>query len=183
MALPSKKEIEDLVSSLSEIAKGYADTPDLNGYITRVQIIAKAKELTRALITPDQAPNYHGLNVRCLIFSTTIARVTHNTPITQIAELVAIRTFMKLKVLDAIPKEGSISLEDLSKATGAQDSLLGTCSRAIIDQLCKRSPLTQLDRADGTSAWYATQSTGNRVSYGLTLGDYSCVGIPRPDSP
>ena len=32
---------------------------------------------------------------------------------------------MKLKVLDAIPKEGSISLEDLSKATGVQDSLLG----------------------------------------------------------
>lgn len=41
------------------------------------------------------------------------------------AELVAIRTFMKLKVLEAIPREGPISLEDLSKATGAQDSLLG----------------------------------------------------------
>lgn len=33
---------------------------------------------------------------------------------------------MKLKVLDAIPLEGSISLQDLSAATGAQDSLLGT---------------------------------------------------------
>lgn len=42
------------------------------------------------------------------------------------AELVAIRTFIKLKVLDAIPKTGSISLADLSKATGVQDSLLGT---------------------------------------------------------
>jgi len=41
------------------------------------------------------------------------------------AELVAIRTFMKLRVLDAIPRTGSISLQDLSKATGAQDSLLG----------------------------------------------------------
>lgn len=44
------------------------------------------------------------------------------------AELVAIRTFIKLKVLDAIPKTGSISLEDLSTATGVQDSLLGKCS-------------------------------------------------------
>jgi len=37
---------------------------------------------------------------------------------------------MKLKVLDAIPETGSISLEELSKKTGAQDSLLGmVCSR------------------------------------------------------
>lgn len=41
------------------------------------------------------------------------------------AEAVAIRTFMKLKVLEAIPATGSISLQDLSKATGAQESLLG----------------------------------------------------------
>jgi hypothetical protein len=40
-------------------------------------------------------------------------------------ELVAIRTFMKLKVFEAIPLTGSISLQNLSKATGAQDSLLG----------------------------------------------------------
>lgn len=45
------------------------------------------------------------------------------------AELVAIRTFIKLKVLDAIPKEGQISLEELSKATGVQDSLLGNDRR------------------------------------------------------
>jgi hypothetical protein len=41
------------------------------------------------------------------------------------AEAVAIRTFIKLKVLEAIPETGSISLQDLSKATGAQGSLLG----------------------------------------------------------
>jgi hypothetical protein len=66
MALPSKKEVEDLVSSLNEVAGGYADSADLNGYISRVQIIAKAKDLVRALITPDQVPNYHGLNVSVL---------------------------------------------------------------------------------------------------------------------
>jgi hypothetical protein len=43
----------------------------------------------------------------------------------QMAEVVAIRTFMKLKVLEKIPLEGSISLGDLAKATGAQESLLG----------------------------------------------------------
>jgi hypothetical protein len=41
------------------------------------------------------------------------------------AEGIAIRTFMKLKVLDAIPATGSISLRDLAKATGVQESLLG----------------------------------------------------------
>jgi hypothetical protein len=43
----------------------------------------------------------------------------------KMAELVAIRTFMKLKVLEAIPLTGSISLPELSKITGAQESLLG----------------------------------------------------------
>ena len=43
----------------------------------------------------------------------------------QMAELIAVRTFMKHKVLDAIPQDGPISLQDLSKATGVQDSLLG----------------------------------------------------------
>ncbi|KAK0630863.1 S-adenosyl-L-methionine-dependent methyltransferase [Bombardia bombarda] len=99
MALPTKNDIQAL---------GYADSPDLDGYMSRVQIIAKAKEakakeLVRALVTPDQLPNYHGLNM---------------------TELVAIRTFINLKVLEAIPKTGSISLTDLSKATGAQESLL-----------------------------------------------------------
>jgi hypothetical protein len=42
------------------------------------------------------------------------------------AEVIAIRTFIKLKVLEAIPETGSISLENLAKATGAQDSLLGS---------------------------------------------------------
>lgn len=44
----------------------------------------------------------------------------------QMAEGIAIRTFIKLKVLEAIPTTGSISLQDLAKATGAEESLLGT---------------------------------------------------------
>ncbi|KAJ4257388.1 hypothetical protein NW762_008508 [Fusarium torreyae] len=111
MALPSKQEIDDLVSSLNNAAQAYSDAPDLNGYMSRVQILEKARTLTNALITPDQKPNYHGLNI---------------------AELVAIRTFMKLKVLDAIPATGSISLQDLSKATGVQDSLLERMGRVLV---------------------------------------------------
>jgi hypothetical protein len=41
-------------------------------------------------------------------------------------ELVAIRTLMSLHVLEKIPQDGSISLQELSEATGAQDSLIGT---------------------------------------------------------
>jgi hypothetical protein len=43
----------------------------------------------------------------------------------KMVELAAIRTFMKLKILEAIPLTGSISLQELSKATRAQESLLG----------------------------------------------------------
>ncbi|KAG5746041.1 hypothetical protein H9Q70_011260 [Fusarium xylarioides] len=111
MALPNKQEINNLVSSLNDAAKAYSDAPDLNGYMSRVQILEKARTLTNALITPDQKPNYHGLNI---------------------AELVAIRTFMKLKVLDAIPATGSISLRDLSQATGVQDSLLERMGRVLV---------------------------------------------------
>ncbi|KAL2753098.1 hypothetical protein ACRALDRAFT_1083559 [Sodiomyces alcalophilus JCM 7366] len=111
MTLPSKEEIDRLVSSLNQAAGAYSDDADLDGYLSRVQIIAKARELTRALVTPDQLPNYHGLNI---------------------AELIAIRTFMRLKVLDAIPPVGSISLSDLAKNTGVQESLLERMGRVLV---------------------------------------------------
>ena len=47
------------------------------------------------------------------------------------AEVIAIRTFLKLKVLENIPLDGSISLQDLAKATGAQESLLGNINPCI----------------------------------------------------
>jgi hypothetical protein len=42
------------------------------------------------------------------------------------AELIAIRTFIKLKVLEATPARGSISVQNLAKATGAQEPLLSS---------------------------------------------------------
>lgn len=44
---------------------------------------------------------------------------------TQMTEIVAIRTLMQFHVLEGIPMEGSISLADISRATGVQDKLLG----------------------------------------------------------
>ncbi|RMJ09789.1 hypothetical protein BHE90_013890 [Fusarium euwallaceae] len=111
MALPSKQEVNDLVNGLAQASEAYSNAPDLNGYMSRVHVLEKARALTNALITPDQKPNYHGLNI---------------------AELVAIRTFMRLKVLDAIPASGSISLKDLSQATGVQDSLLERMGRVLV---------------------------------------------------
>jgi hypothetical protein len=63
MALPSKQEVEALVSELAGVAKGYTDTPNLNGHVSCAQIIAKAKDLFRTLVTADMTPIYHGLNV------------------------------------------------------------------------------------------------------------------------
>jgi len=40
-------------------------------------------------------------------------------------EMVAIRTCQKLKVLQFIPVDGSVSLQDLAKASGVQESMLG----------------------------------------------------------
>ncbi|RSL92312.1 hypothetical protein CEP52_013901 [Fusarium oligoseptatum] len=111
MALPSKQEVNDLVNDLAQASQAYSDAPDLNGYMSRVHVLEKARALTNALITPDQKPNYHGINI---------------------AELVAVRTFMRLKVLDAIPASGSISLKDLSQATGVQDSLLERMGRVLV---------------------------------------------------
>lgn len=63
-ALPTAEELQVLIADLTTLAQSYSPAPDLNGYISRVQVIAKAKEISRLLVSPDQTPNYHGLNVR-----------------------------------------------------------------------------------------------------------------------
>ncbi|KAK0736604.1 O-methyltransferase-domain-containing protein [Apiosordaria backusii] len=132
MALPSKQEVQHLVKQLTEVANNYDDSASLAGYLSRTEIIARAKELQRALITADKTPTYHGLNVSVFYVHFPMA------------ELIAIRTFIKLGVLDAIPETGSISLEDLSKATGAQESLLERVARILVATgfLLQPSPTT-----------------------------------------
>jgi len=68
-ALPSKQEIEVLVADLKQLAEGYTPAADLDGYLSRARIVAKAKEVARALVAPEQIPNYHGLNVCFLLLS------------------------------------------------------------------------------------------------------------------
>jgi hypothetical protein len=68
------------------------------------------------------------------------------------AEGVAIRTFMKLRVLDAIPATGSISLHDLAKATGAQESLLGMLSQLFLLLQKRAHMLTGCCRTNGSCA-------------------------------
>jgi hypothetical protein len=67
MALPTPEEVQSLVAELANVAQAYSTSPDLNGYMSRVQVIAKAKKLTQSLISPEQLPNYHGLNVRSIL--------------------------------------------------------------------------------------------------------------------
>lgn len=62
-ALPTPEELQVLIADLTNVAKSYSTTPDLNGYMSRVQVIEKAKVISRLLVSPDQTPNYHGLNV------------------------------------------------------------------------------------------------------------------------
>jgi hypothetical protein len=63
MALPTPEELQSLLSDLAAVAKNYSSAADLSGYMSRVDIIAKAKKISQALVAPEQLPNYHGLNV------------------------------------------------------------------------------------------------------------------------
>jgi hypothetical protein len=69
MAAPgpiTPEELQTLIKELTSVAANYSAAPDLNGYISRVQVIEKAKKVAQSLITPDQLPNYHGLGVSLL---------------------------------------------------------------------------------------------------------------------
>jgi hypothetical protein len=65
--LPTPQEVQSLVADLTSAAEAYSTAPDLNGYMSRVQVVTKAKKLAQSLISPEQLPNYHGLNVRSVI--------------------------------------------------------------------------------------------------------------------
>jgi hypothetical protein len=47
--------------------------------------------------------------------------------------VLAVRTLLHLKALEKIPDNGSISLQDLAKATGAQESLLGPTTPGLMN--------------------------------------------------
>jgi len=68
MALASPQELQLPIADLTTVAQSNTASPDLGGYMARIAIIAKVKEITRSLVSPEQLPNYHGLNVHCSPF-------------------------------------------------------------------------------------------------------------------
>lgn len=55
----------------------------------------------------------------------------------KMAELIALRSLMKVRVLENISSEGSISLREPSQKTGAQKSLLGSFDPTLITRQVK----------------------------------------------
>ncbi|KAI9167216.1 hypothetical protein HJFPF1_03341 [Paramyrothecium foliicola] len=65
MAIPSKTAVEEALVDLTEAINSYSESPDTMGHISRVEIIARAKDLIRSVVPPKMIPNYHdyhGLN-------------------------------------------------------------------------------------------------------------------------
>ena len=63
MALPTPDDLQALLADLTSAVQGYSTSPDLNGYMSRINVIEKAKQITQSLIPAEQLPYYHGLNV------------------------------------------------------------------------------------------------------------------------
>lgn len=66
MAVPSRSEVDAALAGLTQAVGSYSDAPDLTGHMSRVEIIARAKNLIRSVVSAEMTPNYHGLNVRQL---------------------------------------------------------------------------------------------------------------------
>jgi hypothetical protein len=69
MALATTKELQSLVADLTSVSQAYSASPGPKGYMSRVQVIAKAKKLMQPFIMPDQLPNYHALNMHPILSS------------------------------------------------------------------------------------------------------------------
>ncbi|KAH8586527.1 S-adenosyl-L-methionine-dependent methyltransferase [Bisporella sp. PMI_857] len=104
MKLPTQEGLRSILLDLTAAIDSYSTAPDLQG------------NRQKKLITPEQLPNYHGLNM---------------------AEVLAIRTFIKLNVHEAVPVDGAISLQELPKKTGAAESLLERMARILARILIK----------------------------------------------
>ncbi|PFH62694.1 hypothetical protein XA68_12372 [Ophiocordyceps unilateralis] len=133
----SKAQVDEAIQRLLGAAKSYSDTPEPEGHAARVEMLAQVRSLNQSLLTPDMMPFYHGLNM---------------------AELVDVRTFMKLGVLEAIPQRGSISLRRLSHETGVQESLLERMARNLV-----MSGFLQQTRPDGGEYRHSKFSRAYRI--------------------
>jgi hypothetical protein len=114
-------ELQVLARQLAEAAETFDLSTGQEALKSRIEIISKAKQIATLMLAPEEIPMQHSSNVSANIgFPAAVLNFM------QMAELVAIRSLMKMRVLENIPLESSISLQELSKKTGAQDSLLGS---------------------------------------------------------
>lgn len=114
-------ELQVLARQLAEAAETFDLSAGQEALKSRIEIISKAKQIATLMLAPEEMPMQHSSNVSANIgFPAAVLNFM------QMAELVAIRSLMKMRVLENIPLESAISLQELSKKTGAQDSLLGS---------------------------------------------------------
>jgi len=69
MAFTSPTELQDLINQLSNVAKDYDTSSDVNGIKSRVAIAEKAKKLVRAVMDPSDMGMHHLVNVSGLFYS------------------------------------------------------------------------------------------------------------------
>ncbi|KIX95069.1 uncharacterized protein Z520_09379 [Fonsecaea multimorphosa CBS 102226] len=115
MSSPSEQDqaaqLQELIQQLTEAAKACDYAPGSKGYIARTNVAGIAKDIVRLVMAPSDMSMHHSVNM---------------------LEIVSIRTLMGLGVFEKIPVDGSISLAELSKVTGVQDSLLERQLRLLV---------------------------------------------------
>ena len=113
--------LQALAGQLAEATKVFDRSAGEEALKSRIEIVSKAKQIATLMLGPEEMVAQH-----CSSVSTNVGFWLRVLNFMQMAELIAIRSLMKMRVLENIPPEGSISLRDLSRKTGAQDSLLGS---------------------------------------------------------
>jgi hypothetical protein len=114
-------ELQALARQLAEAAESFDLSAGQEALKSRVEIISKAKQIVRLMSAAEEMSMQHACNVSANIGTPAVV-----LNFMQMAELIAIRSLMKMRVLENIPLESAISLQELSAKTGAQDSLLGS---------------------------------------------------------
>ena len=58
------QQLQELIEELTQVSKNYDPTPGPAGYISRSNIIGKAKEIAHLMMNPTDMSMHHTVNVR-----------------------------------------------------------------------------------------------------------------------
>lgn len=108
--LSSTGDVRSIIHDLSVTVKDYDTSSNENGG-TRNKLLSLAKDLITQLRNPMDVADTHMANA---------------------SELVALRTCLHLKALDAIPFPGSATIDDIAKQTSASAALLERLLRMLV---------------------------------------------------